>query len=222
MARGAVNHLQEADRTSGGSPLKLPATRPTSSAAPGSPLALSRVTDRSLQFVRTQLPALRWHIERLGAAGLGGLAALLATVGVAVFLLRPEHQSVVALNAQLARGGPMIPAHSIDSPQTLAAALPTRAQIPAVLGQVLIAAHQAGVSLETGTYAYQPPHADRLGRYSLEFPVKAPYPNIRDFIDRTLRAVPAAGLEKLRIKRSDVGATTTNADIGFVVYLRGD
>ena len=61
-----------------------------------------------------------------------------------------------------------------------------------------------------------------MGRYELEFPVKAPYPNVRDFINRTLSAVPAAGLDKLRIERKVVGDPVVSADIRFVVFVRAE
>lgn len=205
---------------------RIPGARPPAPTAVAPPRhgppALSQAAGRTLQTLRTRLPLLRYRIERLGLAGLGGLAALIATFGIGLFVLLPAHRSIVALSDQLARGEPASRVQPAGGEPALLASLPTRAQIPAVLGQILVAAGAAGVSLDQGRYAYDPPHSGRLGRYSLEFPVKAPYPNVRDFIDRTLRSVPAAGLAKLRIKRKDVGSTRTQADIGFVVYLRGN
>jgi hypothetical protein len=61
-----------------------------------------------------------------------------------------------------------------------------------------------------------------VGRYELEFPLKAEYPKVRDFINRTLNAVPSAGLDKLRIERKAVGDALVNADVRFVVFVRSE
>jgi Tfp pilus assembly protein PilO len=107
------------------------------------------------------------------------------------------------------------------SPQQFAAALPTRAQIPALLGEVLVQATDSGIVLEQGRYTFNPATSSRLARYTLEFPVKADYGNIRNFINKSLAAIPALGLDKLHVERKNVGDTLVSADVGFVIYLRG-
>ena len=98
--------------------------------------------------------------------------------------------------------------------------LPGRDQMPAVVGQVLQQAVLAGVSLTDGHYTYSPSTGGSVARYELEFPIKAQYPSIRDFINRTLATVPAAALDKLQIQRKAVGDTTVNASVQFVVFVR--
>ena len=102
----------------------------------------------------------------------------------------------------------------------LITSLPTRAQMPKVIGQVFAEAKAVGVPLDTGRYVYTPAKGGEIARYDLEFPVKAGYPDIRSFIDHTLAAVPAASLGKLRIERKAVGDAVVSADIDFVVFLR--
>ena len=107
------------------------------------------------------------------------------------------------------------------SPREFAAALPTRAQIPALMGVVLVQATDAGIVLEQGKYTFSPATSSRLARYTFEFPVKSDYGNIRNFINKSLAAVPALGLDKLHVERKNVGDTLVSADVGFVIYLRG-
>jgi hypothetical protein len=83
-------------------------------------------------------------------------------------------------------------------------------------------AQRAGVSLEVGHYAFIPAKAGNVGRYEFEFPLHASYQQVRDFINRTLTAVPAAGLDKLRIERKSVADQAVNADVRFVVFVRGE
>ena len=47
------------------------------------------------------------------------------------------------------------------------------------------------------------------------------YGNVRNFINKSLAAVPALGLDKLHVERKNVGDTLVSADVGFVIYLRG-
>jgi len=108
-----------------------------------------------------------------------------------------------------------------SSRASFAAALPTRAQIPALLGEVLVQATDSGIVLEQGKYTFSPATSSRLARYTFEFPIKSDYGNIRNFINKSLAAVPALGLDKLHVERKNVGDTLVSADVGFVIYLRG-
>jgi hypothetical protein len=189
-------------------------------AAPPASSALQRRAERML--VRA-LPQARYQLMRIGPAGLTGLAVLLATAITAIALLFPAHQSVLALRNELTKAGHAIPsaAHPEQSPQQFAATLPTRAEVPALLGVVLVQATDAGIVLEQGKYTFSAATSTRLARYTFEFPVKADYGNIRTFINKSLAAVPALGLDKLHVERKNVGDTLVSADVGFVIYLRG-
>src|SRR5262249_40546581 len=98
--------------------------------------------------------------------------------------------------------------------------LPTRAQMPAVLAQVLQQAHAAGVELAKGQYSYTSEAKSELGSYELDSPVTGRYPAIRDFINRMLTNIPAAGLHKLTIQRKVVGDSQVNADVRFVIFVQ--
>jgi hypothetical protein len=169
------------------------------------------------------LPQARYQLLRVGPVGLTGLAVLIAAGIAAIALLLPAHQSIVGLRAELTKAGHATPAAAQpqNSPQQFAATLPTRDRIPALLGVVLVQAADAGIVLEQGKYAFSPAAANHLARYTFEFPVKAQYANIRKFIDKSLAAIPALGLDKLHVERKNVGDTLVSAEVGFVIYLRG-
>jgi hypothetical protein len=130
---------------------------------------------------------------------------------------------VLTLRDELAKAGHTMPATAkpAQSPEQFAASLPTREQIPGILKVVLTQATEAGVALDQGRYTFSPATSNRLARYTFEFPVKANYGNIRSFIDKSLAALPALGLDKLHVERKTVGDVVVNADVGFVIYLRG-
>jgi hypothetical protein len=167
-------------------------------------------------------PQLRYQLLRVGPAGLAGAAATLAAVIIASIALFSIRSATDSLAAQLlaAQQHPHVVATPQEAIGHVVSSLPTRDQMPAVIAEVLKQAHEAGVRLDKGQYTYSPARAG-VGRYQLEIPVKAEYPNVRDFINRTLTAVPSAGLDKLHIERKVVGDSVVNADVRFVVFVRG-
>jgi hypothetical protein len=210
-------NLPEDSRTVTRAPLpatQLPAPPATSMMA---------LQQRAERMIVRALPQARYQLMRVGTAGLTGIGVLVAAAVAAIALLLPAHQSVLALRDQLTKAGHATPATAKpeQSPQQFAASLPTREQIPALLGVVLVQAADAGIVLEQGRYTFSPATSNRLARYTFEFPVKANYGNIRTFIDKSLAALPALGLDKLHVERKNVGDTVVSADVGFVIYLRG-
>lgn len=196
-----------------------PPAQPPAVRAPERTDALTVVRDTAGQL----LPQLQYQITRLGLAGQAGLAAFAAAAVLAVVALVPAHNGLLSLQAALLRAQHPAAAVGIEEAvPRLMASLPTRAQMPAVIGQMYAQAQAAGVALDKGRYAYEPAKSGTIGRYEVEFPVSAGYPAIRTFINGTLTAVPAAALDKLRLERKAIGDQNVNADIGFVVFVRGE
>ncbi|MBV9725922.1 MAG: hypothetical protein JO299_12205 [Gammaproteobacteria bacterium] len=199
-----------------------PAPAATRSAAPAVRPATALLG--SLREAAGQLiPQVQYQLSRLGVAGQAGLGAVAAAAALVIGAVIPLQHALQQLQLQVAR-----PEHALVGPGLapgvpgLVASLPTRGQIPAVIGQIYNQAQTAGVALSKGHYAYVPPKTGAVGRYEVEFPVAAAYPAIRTFINGSLTAVPAASLGKLRIERKAVGEQLVNADIGFIVFVRGE
>jgi hypothetical protein len=200
-------------------------------AAPGKPstLPVAPAASRGRTAVPARLraaaaqlaPQVQYRIVRLGIVGQAGLAVLLAAAVLALSVVLPAQRALETLTADLARAqrSPAPVGAGTGTPQLLAT-LPTRTQMPVVIGQVFTEAKAAGVSLDTGHYTYTPAKGGIIARYELEFPVKASYPDIRNFIDRTLTAVPSAALAKLRLERKAVGDPVVAANVVFVVFVR--
>jgi hypothetical protein len=187
-------------------------------AVPARVTALARAHAAATQLA----PQVQYQLARLGPYGQSGLVALVAAVVFASSALLPTHQALEALNADLAHAQHSATGSAGQSVPRLIESLPTRQQIPAVVGVIYAQAKQAGVGLDTGHYTYSPAKAGGMARYELDFPVKASYPDIRNFINHTLTAVPAAALDKLHVERKTVGDPLVNADIGFTVFVRGE
>jgi len=215
---------------------KLPApTTPQLPAAPAAAVAVAAVLEiapiapaaRAAPLARVQGAArqlvahVQYRVARLGITGHAGLAALTAAAVLVVSVLVPSQHALQTLSADLARARhtSAVPTAEQAAPQ-LVSSLPTRAEMPKVIGQVFAQAKAVGVPLDTGRYLYTPAKGGEIAHYELEFPVKASYPDIRSFVDHTLAAVPAAALGKLRIERKAVGDAVVTADIEFLVFLR--
>jgi hypothetical protein len=208
----------------------LPAVQePTAVAIPAKPKAAAPAVARVTAIARVRelagaiVPQLQYRVARLGAVGLVGIAALLAAAAITLGALLPGQSAIRTLDADIARARQRPPVENTpeEGLGRLVSSLPTRGQIPLVIGEVLQQARQSGVPLDSGHYSFTQ-KAGNIGRYELEFPVKASYPQIRDFINRTLTAVPAAGLDKLHIERRSVTEETVNADVRFVIFVRGE
>lgn len=210
--------------------LSAASAAPTSTPAPmqavvAGPELRQKLTSWLQRMTTHTLPVTWYRIARVGPAGLVGGAAILAAITIFTLAMVTERHAADALSARLAH----VQTHpgELVTPDAGAGrvltALPRRQEMPAVLGLVLEQARAANVGLDNGHYTYSVPKGGNgIARYELEFPVKASYPNVRDFINRTLSAVPAAGLDKLRIERKAVGDSLVSADIRFVVFVRAE
>jgi hypothetical protein len=141
----------------------------------------------------------------------------------------PAQRAVTDLRTQLANQHttPALAARQADSNPDISArkfvgSMPTRAQLPSLLVLIAGQAEQANLQLQQGTYQMTADKSGGLGRYQLAFPVKGSYPAVRQFINGTLAAVPAAALESIRMERKDVSSGELEAELKFVVFVRGE
>jgi hypothetical protein len=182
----------------------------------------SELIPRLQSALNRWVPLAQYQLTRLGPAGMAGVGASAAAAVIGLFALLSLRTANESLTAQILRARHR-PEAAVTPEQGLIRAvsqLPTRAQIPAVLGQILQEAKAAGVELDKGQYTYVASSTGGFGRYELDFPVKAQYPGVRDFINRTLTHIPAAGLDKLTIERKVVGDVQVNAEVRFVIFTR--
>jgi len=188
-------------------------------AVPGRAPALAQL--RAIA-IRT-LAETQYRMTRLGGAGLTGLALLIAAGVLFCANNLPQSAAVAALKLQLAHTVPQIQAPAIAaSGATTLAALPTRAAAPAVVAKILEEAEASGVELQRGQYEFIPARDGVAARYRMNFPVKTSYPKLREFMDRTLLALPAVAVEGLRIERKSVGEDAIDGELKLLVFVRSD
>ena len=202
---------------------RLDARRSSGAAPPAAPRPHQLAAH--LQETATYLALrLQYAVSRVGVAGQVGLGAMTAALVVALSMLLPAQRAVETLRTDLTRTL-QAPTGAADAPGSAPAfleRLPTRVGMPGVLAQIYQQAKDANVALDTGRYTYSAAKAGGVARYELDFPVKAGYPSLRNFIGATLAAVPAAGLERLHIERKAVGDNVVSAEVRFVVFVRDE
>ena len=164
-----------------------------------------------------------YQLRRLNTATLVGSAA--AVIASVVFLTNniPQRTAVSSLKSDLTRLKPLSSegARPVRMSATLAS-LPSRAEAPMVVSRILEEARASGVDLPRGQYEYVPAREGMAARYRMTFPVRATYPQIRQFMDRTLVALPAVAIEGLRIERKSVGDDGVDAELKLSAYVRSD
>jgi hypothetical protein len=182
------------------------------------------------QSTSTIVPYLSHGAQRIGRLGVVGVS--LCVFSVIAFLsnnvpLREQlqYQSDALETARTAAAQQHNPGVA-QSPRQQAAgffdSLPTRIEMPQVMAKIVAVSVAAGIELERGDYEYVPPDSGSIARYQLTLPVRGSYPQVRQFIEGTLTAVPAMALDSMRVERSKVSDQVIAADLQFSVMLGGD
>ena len=190
---------------------------PVGAAAPASAL------DRVQLYTQRALAETTYQLRRLGAAALVGIAAVVAAATLFIANSLPQGAAVAALKSELVRLTPLAKGGAVAAPGgTMLAALPPRGEAPNVVAKILEEARASGVELPRGQYEFVPARDGVAARYRMTFPVTASYPRLREFMDRTLTALPAVAVEGLRVERKNVGNNTVNAELKLAAYVRSE
>ncbi len=167
-------------------------------------------------------PLAAWHLGRTGRVGLVGIALMLAS---ALFFVSTHLQvagEAEALRADLmrARARASVAPAGVNEPAQALRHLPSRADMPALLGVLLQQAEAAQLALDTGKYEMTAAKAGAITRYRVSFPVTGPYPQVRQFIDATLVALPTVSINELNIERKAIGEGIVEARLRLTFYTR--
>lgn len=208
-----------------------PAARPLAAkvlpgAAPAMPIsrvAATSALDRIQYISNRALAETLYQARRLGAATLTGIVAVVIAASVFLANNLPQGAAVAALKSQLAHLAPITKGvASGPMASSVLAALPPRGEAANIVAKILEEARASGVELPRGQYEYVPARDGVAARYRMSFPVHASYPKLREFMDRTLVALPAVAVEGLRIERKAVGDDSVDAELKLSAYVRSE
>ncbi|MFN0318455.1 MAG: hypothetical protein ACKVQA_25800 [Burkholderiales bacterium] len=169
-------------------------------------------------------PARDWA-ESLGPQGVAGLALVAFCGAFAWGGLKPLHDSVHEMRAQVEQIS-LHPRNSVATPAQ-AAKLATRdVDLPSAadaLPQVMRLsdlAEEQGLKLRQGDYRLHRDKEAGVVAYQMHYPVTGAYVALRAFIKRALEEFPALALEEVLIRRNSIGAQDVEARLRFTLYLR--
>jgi hypothetical protein len=198
--------------------------QPKASTPPVPTVAAGDVVLQRIQNTVTRaLAEATYRLRRIGMAATAGLAAVVLAVTLFIAQNLPQGAAVLALKSQLLRLAPTGKGASVAAPSGVnLASLPPRGEAPNVVAKILEEANASGVGLPRGQYEYVPARDGVAARYRMTFPLRASYPKIREFMDRTLLALPAVAVDGLRIERKNVGDDTVDAELKLSAYVRSE
>ena len=208
-------------------PLPRPVLPSIPAAAQAQSLPIGKATahsavDRIQVFGSRALAETLYQARRLGAATIAGIAAVVLALTLFIANNLPQGSAIAALKGQLAHLVPATSGAVAPLSNAVLAALPPRGEAPEIVAKILEEARAAGVELPRGQYEYLPARDGVAARYRMTFPVHATYPQLREFMDRTLVALPAVAVEGMRIERKAVGEEGVDAELRFSAFVRSD
>jgi Tfp pilus assembly protein PilO len=155
--------------------------------------------------------------------GLTGIALLVASLVFLVSTHLPLAHEIENLSSQLT----VARVRTVDRPApvrdhgiALLRSLPSRAQMPALLGLLLKQADAAHLSIDTGKYETTALKTGGVMTYQVSFPIVGSYPQVRQFIDATLTALPAVAMSELSLTRKTIGDGEVEAQIRLTAFTQ--
>lgn len=177
---------------------------------------------------------LRWQFSiakhKVGWFGLIGLVELIFVV-VYFFtvalpnqqLLADAQQALVAAKSEQTTGPVKAITdglNAIEQLQIFTDNFPATESVNKTWEQLAKLADKAGLTINHARYESLPEEYAGLLRYKLYMPVKATYPQIRDFLAEVVQSKPNVALEQLSFRREFVDASLLEANIDLVLYSR--
>jgi len=187
------------------------------------PFTGSAARDRVAKAVGLGLARAAWSVRRTGRLGLAGIAMLGASLVFFVSTYLQLSNDARTLRTQVESLGTQrsLPRKVAVSPEVqLLRSLPARGAMPALLGTLLRQADAAHLTIDSGKYEETAMKVGGLVRYRVTFPLSGPYPQIRQFIDALLTAMPAVAVSELSVQRKTIGDGAVEAQVGLTVFTR--
>jgi len=170
----------------------------------------------------------QYGAQRLGHVGVVGISLIFFSIVASYSANGPLHEKTSSQAAELESlrltSGNTNRAERKDdgtlSAQQLIDELPAHNDLPEILGQILTIATASKLSLDQGDYEFADTQSSAISSYRLTLPVRGSYPQVRQFIEQTLAAMPYVALEGLRVERNEISDQIIAADLEFAVLIR--
>jgi hypothetical protein len=171
------------------------------------------------QAVRERLARLA---HELGPLGLAALCLLAALAAFRILILTPLELRNQALHERVARQAPPAQAGAPASAPDQFAAVYEFLQREEEPSDWLAKLHgigtATGVQLKSATYRSQAAEG-RIARYEIVLPVAGSYPQIRDFLKRSLAEIPVLSLDQITLKRETRNDPAVQAELRLTLHI---
>lgn len=173
------------------------------------------------------IPFARYGARKIGHAGIVGISLLIFSLVLLFTANAPLHERISSQSLELDsarstasnRAQPGPENRQSHSAQQIVKELPSRNDLPIIMGQIVTIATASGLMLDRGNYEFSTTESNVISRYSLSLPVRGGYPQVREFIENTLATIPVMALESMRIERNEISDKNIAADLEFAILV---
>jgi Tfp pilus assembly protein PilO len=169
--------------------------------------------------MRQKLLHLRYQ---LGGLGLASLLLLAAAAAFHFLVVEPMQARNAPLSERVAREAPRAqtgqPASTADKVSAVYDFLRTEEQTTDWLAKLHGIGTATGVQLKTATYRTQQTEG-RIVRYEIVLPVAGSYPQIREFLKRSLAEIPVLSIDQLALKRESRNDGALQAELRMTLHM---
>jgi hypothetical protein len=164
-------------------------------------------------------------LRRLGPAGVLGIGVLLACAGFWASGVKPAQEEVAAQRLALQRMQsrtlyqPASAGGRAEDLRRFYGLFPPAERLTDEVERLHRMARRAGLDLAQGEYRLER-RSSGLWAYRVMLPVRGTYPQLRDFLNATLKEMPVAAVEALRFERKRAAETQLEAQVRVTVYVR--
>jgi hypothetical protein len=158
----------------------------------------------------------------MGALGLAALAMLAAALLFHALALAPLEARNARLVERLVRQAPRAegaaPASTAEKVGAVYASLKKDEAPTDWLAKLHGIGAATGVQMKSATYRSQST-GGRIVRYEIVLPVAGTYPQIRDFLRRSLEEIPVLSLDQLSVKRERRSDAAVQAELRMTLHM---
>jgi Tfp pilus assembly protein PilO len=160
--------------------------------------------------------------HELGPLGLASLLILAALAAFQLLVLKPLESRSETLRERVARQAPSgatrSAASGADKVAAVYAFLRKDEQTTDWLAKLHGIGAATGVQLKSASYRTQPT-AGRIVRYEIVLPVAGSYPQIREFLKRSLAEIPVLSIDQLTLKRESRDNGAVQAELRMTLHM---
>jgi Tfp pilus assembly protein PilO len=139
-------------------------------------------------------------VERIGRAGVGAIALLAAALFFSNFMVKPLEQRNALLKESASRKTNTAP--SGEKVAVVYAYLQKDEDTTDWLAKLHGIGTATGIQVRAASYRTQPAEG-RIVRYEIVLPVTGSYPQIRDFLKRSVAEIPVMSIDQVTLKKEE-------------------